>query len=266
MLYKPPSEVWPEPDEWARRRIKHSFNPLDCAWYIDEFAIMVSRNDRITVTTPVKRPEGVITLVLISEETNLWPWPPIDKDVEWKAASALTAARKVVKDKGRPLDPVGFKALYNTGVMTELLREDPRVEFLIPRFEYPSRIVGPATCFKKRKRHNPPEVRCRCGFHAARSVVELTWWLEILPPERPVGLMVVTPVGRTIWHSNAWRAESYQVHAAIVPNEWDVPEGWNKEVPVVKTDMGLVPWKAYQIAEEVKVMIDIWEEGQSGND
>lgn len=46
MLYKPPSEVWPEPDEWARRRIKRR-NPLGSGLGVSPAPAVYGKNLRL---------------------------------------------------------------------------------------------------------------------------------------------------------------------------------------------------------------------------
>lgn len=153
----------------------------------------------------------------------------------------LKALRSAEQEE--PLLPVAYKVMWDDGVVD--VREPGWTGWTWPR-----RLMGPATCADPVRRcPNPPMPSCACGFHAAYRVSELA--AEYRDAR---GILVVSPVGRTCWHENAWRAAGYQVHAAVVPLDWQVPDEWDHEVPIVRARTPLVPYRAYQVAREVRAM------------
>jgi hypothetical protein len=74
-----------------------------------------------------------------------------------------------------------------------------------PRRRVEARCGVPALLRVGRNRHSAPDVRCRCGIHASRS-------LEVIEPSRPA--WPPTPVvgtvalwGRIVEHERGWRAQ-----------------------------------------------------------
>ncbi len=57
----------------------------------------------------------------------------------------------------------------------------------------------------------------------------------------------------TVWHSNAWRAESY-----ATPLSWERPDGWDPDVPV--------EWARYPVyrAREIQLLLQAEEEPEVG--
>ncbi|MEM0444186.1 MAG: hypothetical protein QXJ73_08540 [Candidatus Caldarchaeum sp.] len=168
-------------------------------------------------------------------------WPEVDETFEWKKGSITTALITAVEET--PLLPVTYKALYYYGVKHG------------SRYVAPKRIMQTPVC-RVDPDHDPPEDRCSCGYHCAYLVSEL--WKNF-KPWNIVGVLVVTPLGRTVWHDNACRSEAYQIHAAVVGKSWEpVPSyGWDTSIPIIRTKNVLIPWMSHEIAREVKAMVDI---------
>lgn len=170
-------------------------------------------------------------------------WPPLPEADPWWRAASMYAAYTAAEEE-QLLLPVAYKAMWLG--FGGVYGPDGKT------WVWPSRFMGPAQCDTISPSHSEPApvIECECGFHAAFSVSELA-----AEYRDAGGILVVTPVGRTFWHDNAWRAEGYQVHAAVVPLDWEVPEDWDPEVPVIRARTPLIPYRAYQAAREVRAMI-----------
>jgi hypothetical protein len=155
--------------------------------------------------------------------------------------------------------PVGFKVVYRqatcsgetlyparfqdpVGVMTSVGLHGERA------MVFPARPMPAASCIVDAHVHQPPIASCSCGYHAARSVLDLAHNFEDAPAIW--GVLVVTPLGRTLWHRNAWRAQSYWPVAAVTTLDAEVPPGWPGEIPVVRA--AWVPGRAIEIARELE--------------
>lgn len=175
-------------------------------------------------------------------EVNFTFWPPLlDVDPCWRAASMYTAYATSVEEQ--LLLPVAYKVLWASSG-GGVIGSDGR------GWMWPRRLMGPAQCGRVGVTHRAPDQFCECGFHAAYSVADLASSYGAAG-----GILVVTPVGKTMWHENAWRAAGYQVHAAVVPLDWPVPDEWDHEIPIVRARTPLIPYRAYQVAREVWAMI-----------
>jgi hypothetical protein len=114
----------------------------------------------------------------------------------------------------------------------------------------PAAVMPKAICIDT-KDHPSPVWECSCGYHAALQASELCLHLNC------AGVAVVTPIGRTIWHRNAWRAERYQIHAAVVGLDQEIPDEWDPEIPVVRARRELIPYRAFRIGREVAALIEL---------
>lgn len=232
--------VWPNP----KLEDVELLRPLDCGTVIVQgrgWEATLRCNSNVSVWY---RGTRIWESANFTGPNNTWPALP-EVRPSWRAASMLSALRDAEKEL--PQDPVGYKALrLNERVGAGVLDPDGF-------YTWPKRIMSPAKCLVKLSTTTcslPPGLKCTCGFHAARSVVELSLHYA-------AGVLVVTPIGRTVWHDNAWRAAGYQVHAAVVPLDWPVPDEWDHEVPIVRARTPLIPYRAYQVAREVRAMVTL---------
>jgi hypothetical protein len=115
--------------------------------------------------------------------------------------------------------------------------------------DLPRRESPPAGCYVTSHQGPSPVKTCGCGYHAAYGVVELMANCRAVA-RTLAGVLIVTPLGRTLWHRNAWRAERYWVAAAVLPKGARVPRGWDPQIPVVLSDW--VPGTAHDIARELR--------------
>lgn len=231
------SEVWPDPDPVVMDRLRRLGLGDYQSWCSLEYRSWVEIRDDLTVVADYH------DHLLVEGGRGFGFWPPLpDVDPVWKAASMLTALRSAEQEE--PLLPVAYKVMWDAGVVDASGRE----------WTWPRRLMGPATCATSIRRcPNPPMPSCACGFHAAYLVSELAAEYRCAP-----AVLVVTPAGKTVWHENAWRSQYYQTHAAVVPLDWEIPDDWD-EIPVVRARAPLIPYRAYQVAREVRAMIALDE-------
>jgi hypothetical protein len=174
-------------------------------------------------------------------------WRPPTADVAWVAASMMTAAiHHGTADQ--PIRPVGYKALRRGGtVRSPSPPNDPWHGTWTLR---PPQALMPLASCNIHLHHEAPTEYCQCGYHAAYSAGTLA--AEYVGEAE--GILVCTPVGTTYWHSNAWRARQYQVHAAVTWEGWTAPEGWDETIPAIRTNPALIPWRAREIGREIAAM------------
>lgn len=230
-------QVWPDPDPAVMERIRSILGgrPGECT--LGYMLWVKIRRDTVAADYfghTIAEGSGALSGF----------WPPLpDVDPIWKAASMVTALRSAEREE--TLLPVAYKVMWSYGVVDASGRD----------WMWPRRLMGPATCADPVRRcPNPPARRCSCGYHAAYLVSELANQYR-----DSLGILVVTPVGKTAWHENAWRSQYYQTHAVVVPLDWEIPEDWDPQVPVVRARIPLIPHRAYQVAREVRAMIALDE-------
>lgn len=230
-------EVWPVPDPAVVEELRRlGLGRSVFTRYGDHVCFTFARNTLgLSAEGGFRLDEG--------REMSFTNWPPLlGVDPCWRAASMYTAYATSVEEQ--LLLPVAYKALWVSG--GGVVGPDGR------GWMWPRRLMGPAQCGRIGVTHRSPDQFCECGFHAAYSIAELASNYGAAG-----GILVVTPVGKTMWHENAWRAAGYQVHAAIVPLDWEVPEDWDPEVPIVRTRVPLAPYRAYEVAREVWTMLEL---------
>jgi hypothetical protein len=162
-----------------------------------------------------------------------WPCGDLWREDVAILIASLRAGHFVV-DRGTP-SRVAFKILAHPGGVVLFPGGTPP--------GVPLRPMPSARC-RTWRMHDAPEESCLCGYHAAYSAAEL--WSE-----DHAGLLIVTPCGRTFWHDNAWRAESYWPVVAVIGERVPLHADWAaSSVPVVR-----VPHPAsvaIEIAEELR--------------
>jgi hypothetical protein len=114
--------------------------------------------------------------------------------------------------------------------------------YAIPRRESPR-----AVCLSQPVGHmaEAPHYSCMCGYHAAYSVVDI-----LSAYRHALGVLVVVPLGKTLYHQNAWRAERYVAVAAVLLPGTYIPPDWDPHIPIIQS--GYVPETAYDIARELR--------------
>lgn len=230
--------VWPDPDP-ATLKLIRAHMARGTFILPDQTYVRISRSGEVVIITDSAH---------VCESSGEWAtfstWPALpEADPAWKAASMYTALQVAVQEN--PLFPVAYKILWDRGIVGSDGRD----------WAWPSRLMGPAQCYPPRhEKHRAPDTSCECGFHAAYYVSELS---RTYGDVVGMGVLVVTPVGVTVWHENAWRAQYYQVHAAVVPLDWEIPDNWDPEVPVIRARTPLVPYRAYEVGQEVWVMLKL---------
>jgi hypothetical protein len=170
------------------------------------------------------------------------------EDARDTAVTLLAAIQQGAIIPHEGMSAIAYKALFGRhctakSIWVRYVR-DGAVSSDLPRRESP-----PAGCFERSHRIPPPVKSCTCGYHGAYSVVELLWWYGSKGAVI-AGLLVTVPLGKTLWHPTAWRAERYWVAAAVLPPDVPVPDDWDPEIPVVRSTW--VPGKAYDIARELR--------------
>jgi hypothetical protein len=162
-----------------------------------------------------------------------WPCGDLWREDVATLIASLRAGHFVV-DRGTP-SRVAFKILSHPGGVVLYPGGTPP--------GVPLRPMPVARC-RTRRTHDAPEESCLCGYHAAYSAAEL--WREDY-----AGLLIVTPRGRTFWHDNAWRAESYWSIVAVVKEDVPLHADWvASHVPVVRVPHPVSV--AIEIAEELR--------------
>lgn len=177
---------------------------------------------------------------LVVEEVDLatlFGWPRLEADANWRLASILTAWEHGIHEV--VCDPIGFKAmLRDQGTGAEGVRHPDG------RIAPPQRFMEGARC--DTNAHEAPSRGCFCGFHAARLPSRLALWYP-----HATGILVVSPVGWTVWHRDGWRSAGYEVHAAVAPRGWQIPDGWDPAIPIIPAERPLILSKAHEVAREI---------------
>jgi hypothetical protein len=220
--------AWNEADRYGLCFV----NPLDAPGHSYHEVYVVDDIARLLISVGTRQPVRVM---------GLYRAPTALKPVEVLAAITWgIAVEPAVRDV------VAFKVLESYGMVAY-----PESTMLWRTLGVPRRHMPPATCGcgGRRRTHGAvPGARCTCGYHAAYSPWELASSMSTVS----VGMLVVQAVGRTAWHRNAWRAARYDVHAAVVPLDWQAPCDWQDDVPIVRAELPDIPLRAWEIAQEVR--------------
>lgn len=154
-----------------------------------------------------------------------------DREEAFLVAARCVSALRAGATVEFPAHPsrVAVKGLAAFGVRTE-------DSWLLPQ------AVMPHARCRYGRQHLVPYSGCACGYHAAYSVEDLVGGAYCR-----CGVLIVVPQGRTLWHENAWRSESYATVAAAVPLNWERPEGRDPRVPVERAQYPLFKAREIQL-------------------
>lgn len=94
--------------------------------------------------------------------------------------------------------------------------------------------------FDAHSENGHPTYDCNCGLRSC----------YVVPDNAERGILIVSPVGKTLWEKVGWRSAGRRVHAAILPD--NIPtEEWSADIKVVTVAKHRVRETAQEIAREI---------------